>query len=215
MESILGRGYSINEESDLIDQYSPLSSTIDEDLEQDDDLFYPEEDNVGEEENTSSNIPTNNGTLPTSSIDEISGMGLGAFKPPAFKMMPTEATPPPTPLIPRRLLDPLNSTTNDFQKMTINTNLPLTPPRSADLTNTNWSLGTSSNEIRSTHSLFSRMNDTATPKTTTSANLLTPTSIDRYLAGHRRLSDSTFASSTSMLFLFLNDTKNSSILFST
>jgi hypothetical protein len=76
MESILGRGYSINEESDLIDQYSPLSSTIDEDLEQDDDLFYPgvEEE---EEEDNSSTIPTSNGTLSTSSIDEISGMGLG------------------------------------------------------------------------------------------------------------------------------------------
>jgi hypothetical protein len=77
MESILGRGYSINEESDLIDQYSPLSSTIDEGLEQDDDLFYPEEDNVEEEEDNSSNVPTSNGTLSTSSIDEISGMGLG------------------------------------------------------------------------------------------------------------------------------------------
>jgi hypothetical protein len=114
-------------------------------------------------------------------------------------MMPIEATPPPTPLIPRRLLDPINNVTNDFQKMNINTNLPLTPPRSADVTNTNWSLGTSSNEIRNNHSLFSRINDT-TPKTTTSANLLTPTSIDRYLTGHRRLSDSTFTSSTSALF---------------
>ena len=110
-------------------------------------------------------------------------------------MMPVEATPPPTPLIPRRLLDPISSATNDFQKMTINTNLPLTPPRSADVTNTNWSLG-SANEIRNNNSLFSRVTD-ATPKTTTSANLLTPTSIDRYLTSHRRLSDSTFASSTS------------------
>jgi len=76
MESILGRGYSINEESDLIDQYSPLSSTIDEDIEQDDDLFYAE-DNAEEEEDNSSTKPTSNGTLSTSSIDEISGMGLG------------------------------------------------------------------------------------------------------------------------------------------
>jgi len=76
MESILGRGYSINEESDLIDQYSPLSSTIDEDIEQDDDLFYAE-DNAEEEEDNSSTKPTSNGTLLTSSIDEISGMGLG------------------------------------------------------------------------------------------------------------------------------------------
>jgi hypothetical protein len=77
MESILGRGYSINEESDLIDQYSPLSSTIDEDIEQDDDLFYPEQDNVEEEEDSSSTVPTSNATLSSSSIDEISGMGLG------------------------------------------------------------------------------------------------------------------------------------------
>jgi len=77
MESILGRGYSIHEESDLIDQYSPLSSTIDEDIEQDDDLFYGEEDNVEEDEGTSSIVPTSNATLSTSSIDEISGMGLG------------------------------------------------------------------------------------------------------------------------------------------
>ena len=82
MESILGRGYSINEESDLIEQYSPLSSTIDEDLEQDDDLFYPDEDNnnnveVEEEGDNPSNVPTSsNGTHLTSSIDEISGMGL-------------------------------------------------------------------------------------------------------------------------------------------
>lgn len=104
------------------------------------------------------------------------------------------ATPPPTPLIPRRLLDTLNGTTNDFQKMTINTNLPLTPPKSGDVANTNWSFVSSSNEVRN-NPLFSRGTDT-TPKTATSANLLTPTSIDRYLAGHRRLSDSTFSSST-------------------
>jgi len=75
MESILGCGYSINEESDLIDQYSPLSSTIDEDIEQDDDLFYPEEDNVEEEEDNSSTKPTSNGTLSTSTIDESIWMG--------------------------------------------------------------------------------------------------------------------------------------------
>jgi hypothetical protein len=197
MESILGRGYSINEESDLIDQYSPLSSTIDEDIEQDDDLFYTEEDNVEEEEDNSSTVPTSNGTLSTSSIDEISGMGLGAFKPPPFKIMPVEATPPPTPLIPRRLLDPINNVTNDFQKMTINTNLPLTPTSSAYISNTNWSLVSVSNDIRNNSLLFQRINDT-TPKTATTANLLTPTSIDRYLTGHRRLSDSAFTSSTTL-----------------
>ncbi|CAF1040607.1 unnamed protein product [Rotaria sp. Silwood1] len=199
MESILGRGYSINEESDLVDQYSPLSSTIDEDIEQDDDLFYTEEDNVEEDEDNSSIVPTSNGTLSSSSIDEISGMGLGVFKPPPFKMMPLEATPPPTPLIPRRLLDSINSATNAFQTMTINSNLPITPPRSADVTNTNWPLGCSTNEIRNTNLLFPRINDTTSKTTTTTTtNLLTPTSIDRYFSSHRRLSDSTFPSSTTL-----------------
>jgi hypothetical protein len=114
--------------------------------------------------------------------------------------MPVEATPPPTPLIPRRLLEPINSATNAFQSMTINTNLPLTPPRSADVTNTNWSLGTSTNEIRNNNNSFlSRVIDT-TPKTATSANLLTPTCIDRYLNGHRRSSDSAFIASSSKSF---------------
>lgn len=215
MESILGRGYSINGETDLIEQYSPLSSTIDEDIEQDDDLFYPEAERVGVEEedgDNSSTVPTSNGTLSTSSIDEISGMGLSAFKPPPLKLMPVEATPPPTPLVPRRLLDPLTSATNDFQKMSINTNLPLTPPRNTDLNNTNWSLGTTNltNDLRNNlnntntptinnnnNSLFSRLSDT-TPKTATSTNLLTPTSIDRFFTGHRRLSDSAFTSSTTL-----------------
>ena len=80
MESILGQGYSINEESDLCGQYSPLSSTIDEALEQDDDLFYPEEEHHVEEEEEESSAtvpPSSNGTThSTSSIDEISGMGL-------------------------------------------------------------------------------------------------------------------------------------------
>ena len=58
-------------------------------------------------------------------------------------MMPIDATPPPTPLIPRRLLDSVNNTTNAFQNMTIANNLPITPPRSADLTNMNWPLGIS------------------------------------------------------------------------
>ncbi|UJR28501.1 hypothetical protein I4U23_009739 [Adineta vaga] len=196
MESILGRGYSLNDESDLVDQYSPLSSTIDEDVEQDDDLFYREEDNVEDDEDSSSTAPTSNATLSSSSIDEISGMGLGAFKPPPMKMMSVEATPPPTPLIPRRLLDSLSGATSAFQTMTLNnSNVPLTPPRSADITGSNWSLGPTTNEIRTTNSLFSRPTD-VTPKTATTANLLAPTSFDRYLTGHRRLSDSTFTSST-------------------
>lgn len=76
MESILGRGYSINEESDLIEQYSPLSSTIDEDLEQDDDLFYAEENHADEQEESAPTASTATATLSSSSIDEISGIGL-------------------------------------------------------------------------------------------------------------------------------------------
>ena len=37
METALGRGYSINDESGLTDFYSPPSSIVDEDEEQDDD----------------------------------------------------------------------------------------------------------------------------------------------------------------------------------
>lgn len=117
-------------------------------------------------------------------------------------MMPVEATPPPTPLVPRRLLDSITSATSAFQTMTLsNTTLPLTPPRSADVTSTNWTLGTTVNEIRTNGTLFSRATPTmdATPKTATAAttSLLAPTSIDRFLTGHRRLSDSAFTSSTS------------------
>ena len=116
--------------------------------------------------------------------------------------MPAEATPPPTPLVPRCLLDSITSATSAFQTITLgSTTLPLTPPRSADVTSTNWSLGTTANEIRINGTLFSRAASTtdATPKTATAttASLLTPTSFDRFLTGHRRLSDSAFTSSTS------------------
>jgi hypothetical protein len=77
--------------------------------------------------------------------------------------MPMERTPPPTPLIPRRLLDPINSTTTAFQTMGINTNLP----RSIDM------ITSSMNEI---------------PNKT---GLLTPTSIDRYFTEHSRLPNPT------------------------
>jgi hypothetical protein len=227
MESILGRGYSINEEADLIDQYSPLSSTIDEDIEQDDDLFYPGEETAGGEQDASSNLPTSSAALSSSSIDEISGMGFGkfpsrhtrcfrkrdwsvpkgAFKPPAFKMMSVESTPPPTPLNARRLLDPISSAAAAFQSMTMNASLPMTPPRSADMNVTNWSLTNSAGEARSTNGLFTRMTDTL-PKPTATTSLLTPTSVDRYLTGHRRLSDSGFTSSSSSSasqYLLLNE----------
>jgi hypothetical protein len=111
-------------------------------------------------------------------------------------MMPAESTPPPTPLIPRCLLDPISSATTAFQNMALNTSLPLTPPRSADVNITNWSPATVTNEHRNTSALFTRINDTL-PKATTTTGLLTPSSMDRYLTGHRRLSDSTFTSSTS------------------
>lgn len=82
MEPILGRGYSINEESDLINQYSPLSSTADDDIEQDDDLFYPDGENgsntvrEGTEDETSSTLPNSvSVNRSSSSIDEITGMG--------------------------------------------------------------------------------------------------------------------------------------------
>jgi hypothetical protein len=67
METVLGRGYSVNDESGLTDFYSPPSSIIDED---DDDLFYPEEE---DEENDNEIEPNNNNNtnLSSSSIDEI------------------------------------------------------------------------------------------------------------------------------------------------
>ena len=225
MEPLLGRGHLVNDESDLIDRYSPLSSTNNEDLEQDDDLFYTEEEHVPVEEKgvvlgslgtdedneSTSTLPTTSTTRSSSSIDEISGMGFGkpidrftssrstcllldqgAFKPPAFKMMSVESTPPPTPLIPRCLLDPMSTTTSAFQNMTLNNTLPMTPPRSADVNGSNWPLTNSTTDHRNTHSLFPRTTDTLSKPTT---SLLTPPSMDRYLTGHRRLSDSAFTPS--------------------
>jgi hypothetical protein len=115
------------------------------------------------------------------------------FKPLPLKLMSIEATPPPTPLIPRRLLDPINPTTTAFQNMTFNTNLPITPSRTADITSTNWSsLSTSS-----TNPLFSYPTDNICK---TPTHLLTPTSMDRYLIEHRPLPDSIYKSSISKYF---------------
>ncbi|CAF1326795.1 unnamed protein product [Adineta steineri] len=195
METVLGRGYSINDETGLTDFYSPPSSIVDEDEEQDDDeedddLFYPEE---IEPLFTAETI--NNTTLSSSSIDEINDMNLkNGLKSLPLKLMSIEATPPPTPLIPRRLLDPINTTTTAFQNMTFNTTLPITPTRSTDITTSNWSLNTSS-----TSSLFPCNTDTLS-KTT---NLLTPTSMDRYLAEHRPLTDSVYKSSISKYLGFI------------
>jgi hypothetical protein len=76
METVLGRGYSINEESGLTDFYSPPSSIVDED---DDDLFYPEE----EEEEEVESLPTepvNNITFSFSSFDETDDSNLSKSK---------------------------------------------------------------------------------------------------------------------------------------
>lgn len=199
MEAALGRGYLMNEEFGLTDFYSPPSSIVDEEEEKDDDLFYPEEEN--HEIETDPNI-----ALPSSSIQEIKDSNIstlenhsrkknisfsfkGWLKPSPLKLMSIEATPPPTPLIPRRLLDPINNTTTAFQNMIINTNLSITPTKSTDVAITSWSLTTPS-----INPLFpvTKMN----PSKPT-ANLLTPTNMDRYLMEHRHSSDSICKASTS------------------
>jgi len=160
METTLGCGYLINDESVITDFYSPPSSIAD----QNEDLFYSEEN--GNESKINLKTKKKIFFLFLFIEDEFKSLPL--------KLMSIETTPPLTPLIPRRLLDPINNTIMDFQNMKINTNLPVTPSNSTD---TNWSLNTS---------LF--------PSTPT--NLLTPTSMDRYLIEHRRLSDSIYKSST-------------------
>lgn len=118
-------------------------------------------------------------------------------------MLPNESTPPPTPSISNRLVDPISATTSAFQNISINNNLPLTPPRSADTHSNNWSITNGTMENRNMHSLLSRVPDTVPKVSTTPAsnttthNLLTPTSMDRYIMGNRRTSDSSFASATS------------------
>jgi hypothetical protein len=130
METALGCGYSINDESVLTDFYSPPSSIADEEEE----LFYPEEEEEEEEE----------------------------LKPLPLKLMSIETTTPPTtPHYSRHLLDPLNSTIMDFQNMKI------------------------ISDLSSNNSLLP----------TTPTNLLTPTSMDRYLIEHHRISDSIYKSS--------------------
>ncbi|CAF4704324.1 unnamed protein product, partial [Rotaria magnacalcarata] len=63
METVLGRGYSINEEFGLTDFYSPPSSIIDQNEEKDDDLFYAEEE-------TNEIQLTDNIILSSSSVNE-------------------------------------------------------------------------------------------------------------------------------------------------
>ena len=84
-----------------------------------------------------------------------------------LKLMSIESTPPPTPLISRHLLDPINNTTMSFQNMTIKT-----PSKTTD-----W--------------LFN-----SSPCITNYTPKLTPTSIDRYLIEHCRVSDSIYKSTT-------------------
>jgi hypothetical protein len=75
METSLGRGYSLHEESGLTDFYSPPSSIIDEDEE----FSYPEDEEVEEEEDLSI-VSTNNITLSSSSVNEIKSMNLRKLK---------------------------------------------------------------------------------------------------------------------------------------
>ncbi|CAF1134261.1 unnamed protein product [Rotaria sordida] len=179
METVLGRGYSISEEFGITDFYSPPSSIIDKDEELADDLFYPQEENNHIE-------LTNNLTLSSSSINQINNTNSKDWlKPLPLKLMSIETTtPPPTPLMPRRLLDPINNTTTAFQNMTINTNLSITPTKITDKNTPNWPLNTSS-----ISPLFP-CTKTNTPKTTTN--------MDRYLIEHRHLSDSIYKSSTTL-----------------
>ena len=218
MEASLGRGYSIHEDFGVTDFYSPPSSLIDETEEQDDDLFYPEDEEHDEQQ--PSIVPTQETILPSSLIEEISSMNLSkssississpnclsvridSLKSPSLKLIATGSTPPPTPLVSYRPFIPASSpaTTASFPTMTMNTHLPVSPPRSTEINLNNWSLGAQATEIRNSSALFSRPLD-STPKTATtaSAGLLTPTSIDRYFASQRRLSDSTSRSSNSKI----------------
>ena len=134
METALGCGYSINDESALTDFYSPPSTIADEEEE----LFYPEEEQDEEEEEE----------------EEL--------KPLPLKLMSIETTTPPTtPHYSRHLLDSLNNTIMDFQNMKIVSDLS--------------------------------SNNTLAP--TTPTNLLTPTSMDRFMIEHHRISDSIYKSS--------------------
>ncbi|CAF0841394.1 unnamed protein product [Adineta ricciae] len=186
METALGRGYSINDESGLTDFYSPPSSIVDEDEEQDDDLFYPEDVE-----------PVDETIFASSSANEATDTNSkSGFNSLPLKLMSIEATPPPTPLVPRRFFDPINATTTAFQNLSFNTNVSIAPSKNTDLTNSNWSLtaSSSSSSTKTTNSLFPYAAD-QTPKTPTkTTSLLTPTSMDRYLLEHRPHTDSIYQS---------------------
>ena len=86
--------------------------------------------------------------------------------------------------------------------MTTNNNVfpSISTTRNADLSLTNWSLGTgtSTNDMRNGNVLYSRPLD-QTSKTSSNQLLAPPTtSFDRYLAEQRRLSDSISRSSTNL-----------------
>jgi len=183
METVLGRGYSINDESGLTDFYSPPSSIVDEDEEHDDDLFYPEEEVE----------LVDNPTLPTSSIIETSETNSeNGFSSLSLKLLPAEPTPPPTPLVPRRSFDPVQNAAAAFQKMALNVNPPMTPSRSTDPSAVNWSFGAATS-----NSMFPVATEHV-PKTPTGTHLLTPTSMDRYLLEHRPHADSMYQSSLTL-----------------
>lgn len=161
MDTALGRGYSINDESVLTDFYSPPSSIVDDDEE----IFYPEEedddDDEDEEEEEDEEIQEEN--LNAEQSTEVK---------PAKLMSIETTTPPTTPLPQRRLFEPLNTTIIDFQNLQINSN---------------WS------------------------KAPTTNNLLTPTSIDRFLVEQNRQPpttplhrDRSFPEETSRLFSYMN-----------
>ena len=78
MDTVLGRGYSINEESGVTDFYSPPSSIVDED----DDFFYDEQE---DEVELFSTEPISNSTFSSASIEEINEINLGKANKNIFK----------------------------------------------------------------------------------------------------------------------------------
>lgn len=119
METTLGCGYLINDESAITDFYSPPSSITDEN----EDFVYPEDDDDHDDE---IELIDNNNLSKQIEDDEI--------KPLSIKLM----SPPSTPLIPRRLFDP----TIDFQNMKIDTSINNNNNNDDHRTPTNWSLNT-------------------------------------------------------------------------
>lgn len=126
MDTVLGRGYSINDESVLTDFYSPPSSIVDDDEE----IFYPDEEEEEEAEVEVDEIEQEIIEENLQSIPEIEQ----STEMKHTKLMSIETTTPPTtPLPQRRLFEPLNPTIIDFQNLQINSNWP--PPSTTTTTN--------------------------------------------------------------------------------